>query len=64
MSLAFSCFFKNNLIYLTIDFWLSWVFVSAWAFSSCSEWGYSPVVIDADAEFLTAMASLVGEHRL
>ena len=27
-------FFKNSFIY----YWLSWVFLAAWAFSSCSSW--------------------------
>ena len=29
--------FKNNFIYLFIQFWLYWVFIATWAFSSCSE---------------------------
>ena len=38
---------------------LHWVFVAAWAFSSCSKWG--PVFV---GEFLTVVASLVSEYGL
>ena len=49
-------------IYLFIYlFWLHWVFVSAQAFSSCSEWG---LLFVAGHELLIAVASLVAEHWL
>ena len=54
--------FKKNLFILFIYyFWLRWVFVAAWAFSSCGEWGLLFIVVH---RFLTAVASLVAEHGL
>ena len=43
-------------------FWLSWVFVAAWAFSLVVvNRGYSPAAVYT---LLTGVASLVAEHRL
>ena len=50
-----------NLFILFIYFWLHWVFIAAWAFSSCSEWGLLFVAVHG---LLIAVASLVAEHRL
>ena len=37
--------FLNKFIYLFIYFWLHWVFVAAWAFTSCSEQGLLFIVV-------------------
>ena len=52
---VFPALFFLNFIY----FWLCWVFVAAWAFSSCGEWGLLFVVVHG---LLIAVASLVVEH--
>ena len=44
-----------------IYFWLHWVFIAAWAFSSCGEWGLLFVAVHG---LLIAIACLVAEHRL
>ena len=49
-------FLKINFIY----FWLCWVFMAAWVFSSCGEWGLPFVAVC----WLTAVAALVDEYRL
>ena len=49
-------FLKINFIY----FWLCRVFMAAWVFSSCGEWGLLFVVVC----WLIAVAALVDEHRL
>ena len=54
---CFSFFIINLFIY----FWLCWVFVAAWAFSSCGERGLLFVAVHG---LLNAVASLVVEHRL
>ena len=53
--------FKENLFILFIYFWLRWVFVAAWAFSSCGEQGLLFVAVHG---LLIAVASLVAEHGL
>ena len=53
-------FLKLFIMYFT--FWLHWVFVAAWAFSSCEEWGLLFVV--ASHGLLFAMASLFVEPWL
>ena len=50
-------FLKINFFF----FWLHWVFVAMRASSSCSEWGYSLVVVRG---VLIAVGSLAVEHRL
>ena len=35
----FVSFYILEFIYLFIIFWLHWVFITAWAFSGCGEWG-------------------------
>ena len=55
IALSFSFLFK--FIYL----WLCWVFVAAWAFSSCGKQGLLFVVVHG---LLIAVASLVVEHGL
>ena len=47
-----------NNIYL---FWLHWVFIAAWVFSSFSKWGCSLVVVHG---LLIVVASLAVEHGL
>ena len=42
-------------------FWLRWVFVDAWAFSSCGERGLLFVTV---RRLLIAVTSRVAEHRL
>ena len=56
-------FFFYKFIYLIIIFyfWLHWVFVAAWAFSSCGERGLLFVAV---RRLLIAVASLVAEHGL
>ena len=58
---------------LFIYFWLHWVFVAAWAFSSCGEWGLLFVVVHrhliavasrGGAWALDMWASVVVEHGL
>ena len=46
---------------LFIYFLLHWVFIAAWAFSSCGERG---LLFIAVCRLLIAVASLVAEHRL
>ena len=53
--------FIHSFIHLFIYFWLHWVFLAAWAFSSCSEWG---LLFFAVCGLLIAVASLVVEHGL
>ena len=53
-------FFKIKFIYLFI-FWLRWVFVAAWAFSSCGEQGLLFIAVGG---LLIVVDSLVAEHRL
>ena len=56
--------FFNKFIYLIIIifyFWLRWVFVAEWAFSSCGERGLLFVAVRV---LLIAVASLVAEHGL
>ena len=55
-----ACLFFYFFIYTTY-FWLCWVFVAVWAFSSCSERGLLFIVVRG---LLIAVASLVAEHRL
>ena len=43
-----------------IYFWLCWVFVAAWLFSACREWG----LLSCSVQVLVAVASIVAEHRL
>ena len=44
-----------------LSFWLHWVLVAAWAFSSCSGWGLLFVVLHG---LLIEVPSPVAEHRL
>ena len=46
---------------LLIDFWLSWVFIAARAFSSCGKQGLLFITV---LGLLIALASLVVEHGL
>ena len=66
-----SIFFKE--IILFIYFWLRWLFVAVWAFSSCSEWGLLSscsaqvsycVCLPIVVLFLIVVSSLVAEHGL
>ena len=50
-----------GILNLFIYFWLHWVFVAAWAFSSCGERG---LLFFAVRSLLIAVASLVAEHGL
>ena len=52
---------KNFYFKIIIFFWLHWVIVAAWAFSSCNAWGYCLAAVHA---FLILVASLAVEHRL
>ena len=54
---VFFFFLINSFIY----FWLHWLFVAAWAFSSCGEQGLLFVAVRG---LLIAVASLVAEHGL
>ena len=63
MTPAYISFFFFNFylfIYLFM-FWPRWVFLAAWAFSSCSEQG---LLFFSVHRLLTAVASLVAEHGL
>ena len=65
ISVGVKFFFLNHkafsfLVILFIYFWLCWVLVPMWAFSSFGERGYSLVVVH---RILTAVASHVAEHR-
>ena len=53
--------FLKNLFKIFFFFWLCWVFVAVWAFSSCSERGLLFVAVRG---LLIAVASLVMEHGL
>ena len=59
-------FFKGNSLFIKnvfIYFWLCWIFLSllfTWAFSSCGE----QVLLIVVLRLLTAVSSLVAEHRL
>ena len=48
-------------MYVCMYLWLPWVFVVAWAFSSCSKRG---LLFLAVCGLLIAVASLVVEHGL
>ena len=54
-------FFFNKFVHLFIYFWLRWVFVAAWAFSSCGERGLLFVAVRG---LLIVVASLAAEHGL
>ena len=58
VSLISSSFFSDNCIYLFLTT-LGHGY-SAQAFSSCGDWG----LLCCGAQFLIAVASLIGEHRL
>ena len=58
-SLAFFLYKFIYLFYL-FCFWLRWVFVAVWAFSSCGEQGLLSLAV---CGLLIAVASLVVEHR-
>ena len=51
---------KPHLLFMCL-FWLCWVFVAVWAFSSFSDWG---LVSSCGTRDLLVVASLVAEHRL
>ena len=57
-------FFFNNFIYLFIYFWLHWAFAAQGLFSSSGQMGGYSVLIVAVHGLLTAVASIVVEHRL
>lgn len=42
-------------------FLVHWVFIAAWALSSCGEWG---LLFVAELGLLTVVMPLVAEHRL
>ena len=54
-----SIFFKE--IILFIYFWLCWLFIAVWAFSSCTE---RVILSVAMHRILMAVSSLVVEHEL
>ena len=54
-------FFLYKFILFLFIFWLRWVFVAAWAFSSCGEQGLLFVAVRG---LLIVVASLVAEHGL
>ena len=56
-----TCFFRKIFKILFLYLSLCWVFVAAYAFSSCGEWGLLCIVV---VGLLIAGASCVGEHRL
>ena len=52
---------KDSIFFKIIYLWLCWVFVVAWAFSSCGKWGLLSVAVSG---LLTAVASRCGAPAL